>query len=68
MTICPNCQSENVVPQTIGSRRFVDGEVDDNIELVYICLDCFEYVPAPDESPDLEVGFEEVVDADDLPF
>ena len=69
MITCPSCQSDNVASQSKGSRRFVDGEVDDNIELIYICLSCFEEVPPPDfDEHEPELDYKKLHSTDDLPF
>lgn len=39
-----HCMHRNVVIDTSGSRRFVEGEVDDNILVRALCLDCGEYL------------------------
>ena len=38
------CLHRHVVSVTTGSRRFVEGEVDDDIKEYLLCLDCLEYL------------------------
>jgi hypothetical protein len=38
------CMHRNVVVDTSGSRRFVEGEVIDDILVRALCLDCGEYL------------------------
>ena len=64
MITCPNCGSENVVSESKGSRQFVDGQVDDNIEQIYLCLNCLEEVPPPEPALD----YSKFHSTDDLPF
>lgn len=45
-----NCIHENTVLDTTGSRRFVDGDVDDDIEVRVLCLDCKETISETDIS------------------
>ncbi len=39
MNACPH---KHVILQSTGRRRFIDGEVDDNIREYYLCVDCWE--------------------------
>jgi hypothetical protein len=38
------CLHRHVVPVTIGSRRFSQGEVNDDFQDLLQCIDCLEYV------------------------
>ena len=38
------CKHRNVVVDTSGGRRFVEGEVTDDILVRALCLDCGEYL------------------------
>ena len=38
------CMHRNVVVDTSGGRRFVEGEVTDDILVRALCLDCGEYL------------------------
>jgi hypothetical protein len=38
------CMHRNVVVDTSGGRRFVEGEVTDDIQVRALCLDCGEYL------------------------
>jgi hypothetical protein len=38
------CMHRNVVVDTSGSRRFIEGEVIDDILVRALCLDCGEYL------------------------
>jgi hypothetical protein len=40
----PPCLHRHVVVVTTGSRRFIAGEVTDDIEERLLCRDCLEYV------------------------
>ena len=40
METCPDCGSTNIIAISKGSRRMVDGEVDDDIRQVLFCLSC----------------------------
>jgi hypothetical protein len=39
-----SCMHRHVVPVTTGGRRFSQGEVMDDIKVLYQCQDCMEYV------------------------
>jgi hypothetical protein len=41
---CLPCMHRNVVVDTTGGRRFVEGEVTDDILVRALCLDCGEYL------------------------
>jgi len=38
------CMHRNITVVTIGSRRFIQGEVTDNIVEHVQCMDCLEYL------------------------
>ena len=38
------CMHRHVVVDTSGSRRFVEGEVTEDIQVRALCLDCGEYL------------------------
>lgn len=38
------CMHRRVTTEITGSRRFIEGEVFDDIQERLICLDCLEYV------------------------
>ena len=42
------CMHRKVVLDTTGGRRFVDGEVTDDILVRALCLDCGEYLTESD--------------------
>jgi hypothetical protein len=42
------CPHRNVVVDTSGGRRFVEGEVTDDILVRALCLDCGEYLSESD--------------------
>ena len=42
------CRHRHVVPVTIGRRRFIEGEVTDDIRILFQCTACLEYVSEPE--------------------
>jgi hypothetical protein len=60
---CSPCLHRHVVLVTTGTRRFVEGEVVDDIVEHLQCMDCLEYVSEAEvraawigESPELLIG------------